>query len=108
MQASYYYRSALNRAVLVFLAKQNPLDFSNPDAKVLDNVYLWLSQAPNLHHIYPRNFLESVNELPKDIEIDSLMNISYFRAKTNIKIGNRNPLHYFLDFKNVTNSNIDR
>lgn len=28
IKASYYYRSALSRAVLAFLAKQNPLDFS--------------------------------------------------------------------------------
>ena len=101
VQASYYYRSALSRAVLAFLAKQNPLDFSDPDAEVLDNVYLLLSQAPNLHHIYPRNFLERVKGLPEDVAIDSLMNICYLRAKTNIKIGDKNPLHYFRDFERV-------
>ena len=101
VQASYYYRSALSRAVLAFLAKQNPLDFSDPDAEVLDSVYLLLSQAPNLHHIYPRNFLESVKELPEDTKIDSLMNICYLRRKTNIKIGDENPLHYFREFENV-------
>lgn len=103
VQASYYYRSALSRAVLAFLAKQNPVDFSDPDAEVLDSVYLLLSQTPNLHHIYPRNFLESVKELPNDVEIDSLMNICYLRAKTNIKIGDKNPLHYFRKFDNVLN-----
>ena len=101
VQASYYYRSALSRAVLVLLAKQNPLDFTDPDAEVLDQVYLLLSQAPNLHHIYPRNFLEKVRGLPDDVEIDSLMNICYLRAKTNIKIGDRNPLHYFREFEEV-------
>lgn len=102
VQASYYYRSALSRAVLAFLAKQNPIDFSDPDAEVLDSVYLLLSQAPNLHHIYPRNFLETV-ELPEDTEIDSLMNICYLRAKTNIQIGDKNPLHYFREFEDVDN-----
>lgn len=105
VQASYYYRSALSRAVLAFLAKQNPLDFSDPDAEVLDNVYLSLSQAPNLHHIYPRNFLETVQGLPEDVEKDSLMNICYLRAKTNIKIGDKNPLHYFREFESVKNFN---
>ena len=99
VQASYYYRSALSRAVLVLLAKQNPLDFTHPDAEVLDRVYLLLSQAPNLHHIYPRNFLEKVQGLPDDVEVDSLMNICYLRARTNIKIGDRNPLHYFREFE---------
>ncbi|MEK0338043.1 MAG: hypothetical protein QQN41_11475, partial [Nitrosopumilus sp.] len=103
VQTSYYYRGALSRAVLAFLAKQNPLDFSDPDAEVLDNVYLLLSQAPHLHHIYPRNFLEKVQGLPENLAIDSLMNICYLRAKTNIKIGDRNPLHYFREFKDVDN-----
>ena len=100
IQTNYYYRGALSRAVLAFLAKQNPHDFSDPDAEVLDSVYLLLSQAPNLHHIYPRNFLEKVTVLPKDLTIDSLMNICYLRAKTNIKIADKNPLRYFREFKN--------
>jgi len=103
VQSSYYYRSALSRAVLAFLAKQNPRDFSDPDAEVLDSVYLLLSQAPNLHHIYPRNFLQTVKGLPSDAPIDSLMNICYLRAKTNIKIGDKNPLHYFREFEGVRN-----
>jgi hypothetical protein len=101
VQASYYYRSALSRAVLAFLAKQNPLDFSDPDAEVLDNVYLLLSQAPNLHHIYPQNFLKGVHSLAEDVSVDSLMNICFLRAKTNIRIGDKNPLHYFEEFKSV-------
>jgi len=103
IKASCYYRSALSRAVLAFLAKQNPLDFSDPDAEVLDSVYLLLSQAPNLHHIYPHNFLKNFERLPEDVPIDSLMNICYLRAKTNIKIGDKNPLHYFREFGDVDN-----
>lgn len=103
VQSSYYYRGALSRAVLAFLAKQNPRDFSDPDAEVLDNVYLRLSQAPELHHIYPRNFLQNIEGLPEDVSIDSLMNICYLRAKTNIKIGDKNPLHYFQEFQSVKN-----
>ena len=102
VHASYNYRSALTRAVLAFFAKQNPLDFSDPDAEILDTVYLLLSQAPNLHHIYPRNFLQNVKGLPEDSPIDSLMNICYLRAKTNIKIADKNPLHYFQEFKSVS------
>lgn len=101
VQASYYYRSALSRAVLAFLAKQNPLDFTDPDAEVLDNVYLLLSQAPNLHHIYPQNFLKGVKSLPEGASIDSLMNICFLRARTNIQIGDKNPLHYFKEYETV-------
>jgi len=108
VQASYYYRSALSRAVLVFLAKQRPVDFSDPDAEVLDNVYLLLSQAPNLHHIYPQHFLQGIKELSKAAPIDSLMNICYLRAKTNIRIGDKNPLHYFKDFEEDFERNFKR
>jgi len=100
IQSSYNYRNALSRAVLTFLASQNPRDFSDPQAEVLDNVYLLLSQAPNLHHIYPLNFLKGVHSLSKDADPNSLMNICFLRALTNIKIGDKNPLTYFQDFKN--------
>ncbi len=99
VQSSYYYRNALSRAVLGFLANQKPIDFSDPEAEVLDNVYLLLSQAPNLHHIYPRDFLAEQTDLPEEAPIDSLMNICFLRAKTNIQIGKKNPLHYFREFE---------
>lgn len=97
--ASYNYRNALSRAVLAFLANQNPIDFSDPEANVLDNTYLLLTQAPNLHHIYPLNFLKKVEGLPEGADPNSLMNICFLRALTNIKIGDKNPLTYFSDFK---------
>lgn len=100
VQNRYYYRSALSLAVLSFLAHQNPLDFADYKAPVLDNVYFILSQAPNLHHVYPRDFLQNVRGLPDDANIDSPMNICYLRAKTNIKISNKNPLDYFREFEN--------
>ncbi len=84
VQSSYYYRNARSRAVLAWLANQRPIDFSDPKAEVLDNVYLLMTQAPNLHHIYPQNFLKNVESLPTDASSDSLMNICYLRAKTNI------------------------
>lgn len=103
VQASYNYRSALSRAVLAFLANQNPLDFTDPGAVVLDDVYLRLSQAPQLHHIYPRKFLGNVEDLPDEADMDSLMNICFLRAKTNIQVGGDNPLRYFKDFEDVRN-----
>ena len=101
IQSSYYYRSGLSRAVLAFLANQTPVDFSDPHAEVLDNVYLLLSQTPNLHHIYPQNFLNNTEGLPEDASPDSLMNICYLRAKTNIQISDENPLEYFKQFEKI-------
>jgi len=101
IQASYNYRNSLSRAVLAFLASRNPLDFSDPNAAVLDNVYLLLSHSPNLHHIYPLNFLRNVQGLPAGTSPDSLMNICFLRAKTNIQVGDKNPLTYFRDFSSA-------
>lgn len=99
VQTTYYYRDALSRAVLSFLANQMPRDFSDYDAEILDNVYLLLSHTPNLHHIYPQNFLYALKRLPTDAPVDSLMNICFLRAKTNIRIGDKNPLHYFKEYR---------
>jgi hypothetical protein len=101
VQTSYAYRNALSRAVLAFLANQTPLDFSDPQAVVLDNVYLLLTQAPNLHHIYPYSFLRGVEGLPPDVSPHSLMNICFLRACTNIEIGDANPLTYFRKYEQV-------
>ena len=43
IQTSYNYRNAFSRSVLTFLASQNPRDFSDPQADILDNVYLNLT-----------------------------------------------------------------
>jgi hypothetical protein len=101
IRSSYYYRNALSRAVMAFMAHQKPLDFSDPQAMVLDDVYLLMTQAPNLHHIYPQNFLKKIKDFQAGISPDSLMNICFIRAKTNIQIGDKNPLTYFQDFEGV-------
>jgi hypothetical protein len=98
IQTNYNYRNALSRAVLAFMANLNPLDFGDPHAVVLDNVYLLLSHAPNLHHIYPQNFLKTATKSTQTVSPDSLMNICFIRAKTNIQISDKNPLMYFKEF----------
>lgn len=101
VQANYYYRNALTRAVLAWLAHCRPVDFTDAKAEVLDNVYLLVSQAPNLHHIYPQSFLREVGGLPSDAPVDSLMNICYLRAETNLAISNRDPLEYLKEYRRV-------
>jgi len=97
VETEYYYRDAFCRAVLAFLANQTPRDFSDYNAEVLDSVYLLLAHSPNLHHIYPLNFLSGV-KWSEPCHMDSLMNICYLRAKTNIHVGDKNPLHYFREY----------
>lgn len=81
------------------LANQKPVDFSDPEAEVLDNVYLRLPQTPQLHHIYPQNFLEkNLTDAEKPL-IDSLMNICFLRAYTNNEINDNPPSIYLKDFE---------
>ena len=96
---SYQYRNAFSRAVMAFLANQKPLDFSDPEAEVLDNVYLRLPQTPQLHHIYPQKFLAKNLPLSDKSLIDSLMNICFLRAITNNEISDNPPSIYFKDFE---------
>lgn len=97
----YYYRNTQSRATLAWLAHQKPLDFSDPHAEVLDHVYLLMSHAPNLHHVCPLNFLAKVQGLLPETPADSLMNICFLRARTNIQISDRNPLDYIQEFHTV-------
>jgi hypothetical protein len=103
IQSSYNYRNAFSRAVLAFLAGLEPRDFEDEHAQVLDNVYLLLSQAPNLHHICPENFLEEHVTLPRDLSPHSLMNICFLRARTNTRISDTNPFEYLKKFASVRN-----
>jgi hypothetical protein len=45
------------------------------------------------------NFLKSISSLLKGADPNSLMNICFLRALTNIRIGDKNPLSYFQEFK---------
>lgn len=101
INANYQYRNAFSRAVLAFLAYLGPRDFTDARAAVLDNVYLDLRQTPNLHHIYPRSFLDQNGRLPPGFSRDSLMNICFLRALTNTQISDRNPIDYFKTYAAV-------
>lgn len=93
---SYNFRNAYANAVISFYAYLGPLDFEDSDLEVLKTVYLTLGDKPNLHHIFPRNFLEPL-ETNKEIKYskDCLMNICYLTQKTNLNISDDSPENYF-------------
>jgi len=47
------------------------------------------------------------DNLPQNAPIDSLMNICFLRAKTNIQIGKKNPLHYFKEYEKKHQNRLD-
>lgn len=60
---------------------------------MLNAVYYTLTDRPNLHHIFPSDFVAKSNLDHKDLS-DSLLNIAYLPQLTNLQISNKNPLDY--------------
>jgi hypothetical protein len=96
-QASYHSKSALSRAILALYANQEPKDWANTDRNVLAEVYYLLTDKPNLHHIFPLNY---INENPgtNSLDTNSLMNIAYLTQLTNLQISDKNPIRYIKEY----------
>ncbi|MBD2729827.1 DUF262 domain-containing protein [Nostoc sp. FACHB-892] len=93
----YSYRGRLSRAILSLYANHKPQDWAKPHRDILSDVYYLLTDKPNLHHIFPVNFIKQ-SGIASQIECDSLMNIAYLSQITNLKISDRNPLDYLKEY----------
>ncbi|MEH2148943.1 GmrSD restriction endonuclease domain-containing protein [Nostoc sp.] len=93
----YSYRGRLSRAILSLYANHKPQDWAKPHRDVLSDVYYQLTDKPNLHHIFPVNFIQQ-SGIASQIECDSLMNIAYLSQITNLQISDKNPLHYLKEY----------
>jgi len=99
--ASYSSRGRLSRVILSLYANQDPRDWRNPDRSVLADVYYILTDKPNLHHIFPLNYITN-NPGNNKLDSNSLMNIAYLTQLTNIQISDKNPVDYIKEFDNLT------
>ena len=90
---AYSTRGRLSRAMLSLYAHQDPRDWAHADRRVLTEVYYTLTDRPNLHHVFPRDFCEK-HLRDQGKYADSLLNIAYLTQITNLQISNRNPLEY--------------
>jgi hypothetical protein len=99
--SSYNSKSRMYRAILGFFASQRPRNWDSPHNEVLSSLYYQVTDRPNLHHIFPRAFVETP-EGDKALEgaemVNSLMNIAYITQFTNLQISARNPVDYLKDF----------
>ena len=95
--ASYSSRGRLSTAILALLANHEPRDWQNTDRHVLNDVYYILSDKPNLHHIFPLDYIQE-NPGTNQLDVNSLMNIAYLTQITNIQISNKNPLDYLRNY----------
>ena len=93
-RTAYSTRGRLSRAMLSLYAHQGPRDWAYADRSVLTPVCYTLTDHPNLHHIFPRDFCENHLVGDQGKYADSLLNIAYLTQITNLQISNRNPLEY--------------
>ncbi len=93
----YSYRGRLSRAILSLYANHKPQDWAKPHRDILSDVYYLLTDKPNLHHIFPVNFIKQ-SGIASQIESDSLMNIAYLSQITNLRISDQNPLDYLKEY----------
>ncbi|MDA8676191.1 hypothetical protein N9M53_05835 [Alphaproteobacteria bacterium] len=96
-KSSYSSKGRLSRAILSLFASKQPKDFEFTDRKVLVDDIFFSTDKPNLHHIFPTNYIEN-NPGKNSLNEDSLINIAYLRNKTNLEISDKNPLLYIKDF----------
>ena len=93
----YSSRGRLSRAILSLYANHKPQDWAKPHNDILSDVYYLFTDKPNLHHIFPVNFIKQ-SGIASQIEADSLMNIAYLSQITNLKISDKNPLDYLKEY----------
>jgi|TARA_Y100000294_G_C8550715_1_gene335172 hypothetical protein len=95
--SSYSSRGRLSRAILCLFSNHEPRDWSLTDRKVLSDVYYFLTDKPNLHHIFPLGYIGK-NPGQNKIDANSLMNIAYLTQITNLKISDKNPIDYLKNY----------
>lgn len=95
--SSYSSKGRLSRAILSLYASRDPRDWANPNRSVLSDVYYMLTDKPNLHHIFPINFINN-NKGKNLYDSNSLMNIAYLTQLTNLDISDDNPTKYLREY----------
>jgi hypothetical protein len=98
----YSSKGRMSRAILALYASQKPLDWKYTDRAVISDNIFFNSDKPNLHHIFPTNFLANQPGHNK-LDHNSLMNIAYLTQITNLDISDRAPLEYVKDYDQNSN-----
>lgn len=101
-KSSYSSKGRLSRAILSFYASKNPKDWKYTDKSVIADNIFFTTDKPNLHHIFPTNFIKQ-NPGNNSLSENSLMNIAYISNQTNIQISDKNPLSYIKEFNKNSN-----
>ena len=95
--ATYSSKGIYSRAILSLYSSKRPKDWQFKDRDVVTNNIFISTEKPNLHHIFPLNFIEQ-NQGKNKLNKDSLMNIAYLTQLTNLQISDKSPLDYLKDY----------
>lgn len=95
--SSYSSKGRLSRAILSLYASKQPKDWKYTDRNVIVDNFFFSTDKPNLHHIFPTNYI-SQNPGVNKLNNNSLMNIAYLTQITNLEISDKNPLNYIRDY----------
>lgn len=109
--ASYSSKGRISRAILALYSSMQPKDWKFTDRNVIADNFFFSTDKPNLHHIFPTNYILN-NRANNKLDNNSLMNIAYLTQITNLEISDKNPLEYIKDydfnpdFRNVIKSHL--
>jgi len=96
-KATYSSKGTYSRAILSLYSSKKPKDWKYTDRNVIADNFFFSTDKPNLHHIFPTNYIENNRENNK-LDNNSLMNIAYLTQITNLEISDKNPLDYITDY----------
>ena len=96
-KATYSSKGTYSRAILSLYSSKKPKDWDHIDRDVMANNFFFSTDKPNLHHIFPTNYIEN-NKGNNKLDNNSLMNIAYITQITNLKISDKNPLEYIASY----------
>ena len=100
--SSYSSKGRISRAILALYANRQPLDWKYTDRFVIADNFFFTSDKPNLHHIFPTNYLAH-HAGKNSLDHNSLMNIAYITQITNLDISDRAPLEYIKEYDQNSN-----
>ncbi len=109
--ATYSSKGTYSRAILALYSSKSPKDWEYTDRNVIADNLFFSTDKPNLHHIFPTNYIEN-NKGNNKLNNNSLMNIAYITQITNLHISDKSPLDYIKnydknpDFENAIKSHL--
>src|SRR5690554_6511044 len=96
-EATYSSKGRMSRAILSLFSHKLPKDWKYTDRLVnADNLFI-STDKPNLHHIFPTNYI-AIHPGKNKLDNNSLMNIAYLTQLTNLEISDKPPLEYIKEY----------